>query len=128
MAESERTLRTNLQALRERNIECEDLKEEVCKLQVMVALAAEKEEDVTPDSPSDTSESQSETLFSETSAFSRVPAVIPKENSNAVQEGEQSSVAELLSGLGGTVTELISTLKLVHQCKDAKLQELHNTM
>ncbi|MEQ2257417.1 hypothetical protein ILYODFUR_034619 [Ilyodon furcidens] len=34
MAESERTLRTNLQALRERNIECEDLKEEVCKLQV----------------------------------------------------------------------------------------------
>ncbi|PWA30720.1 hypothetical protein CCH79_00009171, partial [Gambusia affinis] len=34
VAESERMLRSNLQALRERNIECEDLKSEVCKLQL----------------------------------------------------------------------------------------------
>ncbi|CAG5928585.1 unnamed protein product [Menidia menidia] len=34
MVESERMLRTNLQALRERNIQCEDLKADVCKLQL----------------------------------------------------------------------------------------------
>ncbi|KAM4751507.1 sperm-associated antigen 5 [Anableps anableps] len=220
MAESEQMLRSNLQALRERNIECEDLKSEACKLQVenkslreeletarsaagaarvelqekmvqavteitvlhhtlrgltkelqaslsdqreeeqtqresapfsgaerhqpsssfvdsvMVALTAEEEEDVGTDStsvPSDASEPQSEALFSETSAFTRVAAPIPKKNSNSVQdeeqeEEEQSSVAELLSGLGGAVTELIGALKLVQQRRDAKLQELHSTI
>lgn len=33
MAESEHTLRANLQGLRERNIECEDLKGELSRLQ-----------------------------------------------------------------------------------------------
>ena len=33
MTESERMLSTNLQGLRERNIQCEDLNGEVCKLQ-----------------------------------------------------------------------------------------------
>lgn len=33
MAESERMLRANLQGLRERNIECEDLKGELSRLQ-----------------------------------------------------------------------------------------------
>lgn len=221
MAESERMLRTNLQALRERNIECEDLKGEVSELRaenkslrdeleaatcassaarldlqekmaqaaceitvlhhtlrglttelqaslseqreqqqkhkesapltgaerqqpsssfvdsVMVALTAEKQEDIKADLPSvssDESEPQSEALFSKTSAFTRVAAPTPKKNSSAPydeqqqQEEEQNRVAELLSLLGATVTELISTLRLVQRCRDAKLQELHNTI
>lgn len=221
VAESERMLRTNLQALRERNIECEDLKGEVSELRaenkslrdeleaatcassaarldlqekmaqaaceitvlhhtlrglttelqaslseqreqqqkhkesapltgaerqqpsssfvdsVMVALTAEKQEDIKADLPSvssDESEPQSEALFSKTSAFTRVAAPTPKKNSSAPhdeqqqQEEEQNRVAELLSLLGATVTELISTLRLVQRCRDAKLQELHNTI
>lgn len=70
-------------------------------------------------------------MFSETSAFTRIAAVNPKQNLDAVnveEEVEQSSVAELLSGLGCTVKELVSMLKLVQQRKDTQLQELHNTM
>lgn len=77
-------------------------------------------------------EPQCETLFSETSAFTRIAAVTPKKNVNAVEfkpkEDEQSSLAKLLAGLDGTVTELISNVKLVRQRKDAQLEELHNTM
>nr|XP_046272390.1 sperm-associated antigen 5 [Scatophagus argus] len=215
MAESERMLRANLQGLRERNIQCEDLKGELSQLQlenrslqeelettrsrssatelelgeklaqaateitllhhtlrgltnelhaalddqalkdkesqamhsverrhpsssfvdsIMVALTAEKEEDVTTETftgevPSDVPEPQCETLFSETSAFTRIAAVTPKKNLNAVEcevEEEQSSLAKLFTGLDSTVTELISTLKLVRQRKDAQLEELQN--
>ena len=77
-------------------------------------------------------EQQCETLFSETSAFTRITAVTPKKNLNAVEfepeEDEQSSVTELFADLGVTVTELISTLKMVRQRKDAQLEELQNTM
>lgn len=77
-------------------------------------------------------EPQCETLFSETSAFTRIAAVTPRKNVNTVefqpQDEEQSSLAQLLAGLDSTVTELISTLKMVRQCKDAQLEELHNTM
>lgn len=77
-------------------------------------------------------EPQCETLFSETSAFTRIAAVTPRKNVNIVefqpQDEEQSSLAQLLAGLDNTVTELISTLKMVRQCKDAQLEELHNTM
>ncbi|XP_051241326.1 sperm-associated antigen 5 [Dicentrarchus labrax] len=221
MAESERMLRANLQGLRERNIQCEDLKGELGQLQlenrslqeelkttrsrasatqlelreklgqaateitllhhtlrgltnelhaalndqkpeslkdkesqavhnverrhpsssfvdsIMVALTAEKEEDVNKETPpgsvpSDMPEPQCETLFSETSAFTRIAAVTPKKNLNAVEfepeEDEQSSVTELFADLGSTVTELISTLKLVRQTKDAQLEELQNTI
>ncbi|XP_014904705.1 sperm-associated antigen 5 isoform X1 [Poecilia latipinna] len=218
VAESERMLRSNLQALRERNIECEDLKSEVYKLQlenqslsdeletarcaagaarmelqekmaeavteitvlhhtlrglttqlqvslsnqreehqkqkesammsgaarhqtsgsfvdsVMVALTAEKEEDVRTDSTLDASEPQSDAFFSETSAFTRIAALNPKTISDPVQdeeedeEEEQSSMAELLSGLSRTVAELISTLQQAQRCRDAQLQELHGTI
>ncbi|XP_072241058.1 sperm-associated antigen 5 [Leuresthes tenuis] len=220
MTESERMLSTNLQGLRERNIQCEDLKAEVCKLQlenknlreelettrstadatqlelkekmaqavteitllhhtlrglanelqaaldvqkqdqqkdkesqlfhnveghqpsssfvdsIKMALTAEEKEDGQKDTPgrSDASEPQRETLFSETSAFTRIAALTPKQNMDTVaveeeeEEDEQSSVTELLSGLGSTVTELISTLKTVQQRKDAQLQELHSTI
>ncbi|KAF1395350.1 hypothetical protein PFLUV_G00010610 [Perca fluviatilis] len=220
VVESERTLMANLQALRERNIQCEDLKEELGQFQlenrslhkelettksrasatqlelgeklaqavteitllhhtlrgltnelraalndqkpeppkdkeshavhtaerrhpsssfvdsIMVALTAEEEEDssteTTPGSvPSDTPEPLCETLFSETSAFTRV-AITPKKNFSAVEfepeEDDQSSMAELFAGLGSTVTELIGTLKLLRQRKDAQLEELHNTI
>uniref|UniRef100_A0A3Q2PVC1 Sperm associated antigen 5 n=1 Tax=Fundulus heteroclitus TaxID=8078 RepID=A0A3Q2PVC1_FUNHE len=212
VAESEQTLRTNLHALRERNVQCEDLKGEVSKLlvenqrlreelettrsaadgarmelqesrdqavreisvvcrtlqaltnelqaslsdqrqdqrkseesaalanaeprqssssfvnSVILALTAEEQEDVRTDSPCDAPEPQG--LLSETSAFSRVAARIPKQKSNTVQdeERERRSVAELLSGLGGTATELINTLNLVLQRREAQLQELHNTI
>lgn len=80
----------------------------------------------------DAPESQTGTLFSETSAFTRIAAVTPKKQLNAVafqpEEDEQSSLPELFTGLDGTVTELISTLKLVQQCKDAELAELRTTM
>ncbi|XP_056223916.1 sperm-associated antigen 5 [Seriola aureovittata] len=221
VAESERMLRANLQGLRERNIQCEDLKGELGQLQlenrslqeqlettrsrasatqlelgeklaqavteitllhhtlrgltnelhaalndqkadpwkdkdsqpvhslerrhpsssfvdsIMVALTVEKEEDVKTETPpgpvpSDMPEPQCETLFSEMSAFTRIAAVTPKKNLNAVEfepeEEDQSSVAELLVDLGSTVTELASTLKLVQQRKDAQLEELHNTI
>ncbi|KAL7405242.1 hypothetical protein ABVT39_025726 [Epinephelus coioides] len=219
VAESERMLRANLQGLRERNIECEDLKGELSQLQlenrslqeelettksragatqlelgeklaqavteitllhhtlrgatnevhealndqkpeslldkesqvlnlerrhpsssfvdsVMVALTAEKEEDraETPlePVPSDSPELQCAPLFSEMSAFTRITAVTPKKNLNAVEfepeEDDQSSLAELLAGLGSTVTELLSNLKLLRQRKDAQLEELRNTI
>ncbi|KAM6940685.1 sperm-associated antigen 5 [Xenentodon cancila] len=217
VAESERMLRTNLQGLRERNIQCEDLKGEVCKLEmenknlrevlesgrstaeatrveleenmslaiteitllhhtlrgltnelhaalddqkqaaqrdqeperingvncqppsfvdsVMDALTAD-EEDFKPhtpagSAPADIPEPESEPLFSETSAFTRIAVVVPKQNLDAADNEEveeQSGVAELLSGLGCTVKELVSMLKLVQQRKDAQLQELQNTI
>ncbi|XP_071360634.1 sperm-associated antigen 5 isoform X2 [Trachinotus anak] len=222
VAESERMLRANLQGLRERNIECEDLKEELSQLRlenrslqeqlettrsrasatqlevgeklaqavteitllhhtlrgltnelhaalsdqkadprkdkesqpvhslerrhpsssfvdsIMVALTTEKEEDVKAETPpgpvpSDMPEPECETLFSETSAFTRIAAITPKKNLNAVEfepeeDEDQSSVAELLVDMGSTVTELACTLKLVQQRKDAQLEELHNTI
>lgn len=77
-------------------------------------------------------EPQCETLFSETSAFTRIAAVTPKKDLKAAEfeteEDEQSSLAKLFAGLDSTVTELISTLKLVQQHKDAQLEELCNTM
>ncbi|XP_031132814.1 sperm-associated antigen 5 isoform X2 [Sander lucioperca] len=220
VVESERMVMTNLQALRERNIQCEDLKGELGQFQlenrslhkelettksrasatqlelgeklaqavteitllhhtlrgltnelnaalndqkpepqkdkeshavhtverrhpsgsfvdsIMVALTAEKEEDASTETPpgsvpSDMAEPLCETLFSETSAFTRI-AVTPKKNFGAVEsepeEEDQSSMAELFAGLGSTVTELLSTLKLLRQHKDAQLEELHNTI
>ncbi|XP_040003176.1 sperm-associated antigen 5 [Xiphias gladius] len=221
VAESERMLRANLQGLRERNIQCEDLKGELSQLQlenrslqeqlettrsrasatqmelgekqaqavteitllhhtlrglinelyaalndqkpeplkgkesqpvhnlerrhpsssfvdsIMVALTAEKEGEVKTETPpgpvpSDMPEPQCEALFSGTSAFVRIAAITPKKNLKAVEfepeEDDQSSVAELLIDLGSTVTELVSTLKLVKQHKDAQLEELHHTI
>ncbi|CAJ1052428.1 sperm-associated antigen 5 [Xyrichtys novacula] len=210
MAESERVLMANLQGLRERNFQCEDLKGEIVQLQsenrslqeelentksnastnqlgleerlaqavteitvvhhtlrgltnklhvalnekkpelmkdresqqvhgvdsIMIALTAEKEEDDKQASPgpdtSDMPEPQRETLFSETSAFTRITAVTPKKGLNTVEleseENEQSSEAELLASLSSTVTELISNLKLIKERKDAELKELHSTV
>lgn len=66
------------------------------------------------------------------SAFTRIAAVTPKKNVNSAEldpeEEEQSSLTKLLAGLGSTVTELVSTLKLVRQRKDAELEELQSTM
>ncbi|XP_034393609.1 sperm-associated antigen 5 [Cyclopterus lumpus] len=210
MAESECMLRANLQGLRERNIQCEDLKVERDQLQlenrslqeelettrsradatqlelgqklsqavteiillhhtlrgltnelhtalneqksepqkesqrrhpsssfvdsVMVALTAEKEEDVATDTApgSDSPGPPCENVFSATSAFTRIATVTPKKSLNSVEfkpgEDEQSSVAELFADLGGTVSELISTVKLLQQHKDAQLEQLHNTI
>ncbi|KAK9540510.1 hypothetical protein VZT92_002957 [Zoarces viviparus] len=214
MAESEHMLRANLQGLRERNIQCEDLKAERGQLQfenrslqeelettrsradaaqlelgqelslavseitllhhtlrgltnelhtalndqkpepqesqllpnverrhpsssfvdsIMVALTAEKEEDVATDAPpgSDSPGPQCGALFSETSAFTRA-AVTPKKNLNSVEfepdEDKQSSVAELFADLSSTVSELVGALKLLQQRKDAQLEERHNTI
>ncbi|KAF7223591.1 sperm-associated antigen 5 isoform X2 [Nothobranchius furzeri] len=217
VVESERLLSANLQALRERNFECEDLKGEVCKLQaekrslheelettrsaadtvqmeleekmaqvvtevtlthhtlrrltdelhaalsdqkrdpprgratellnsvehrhpstsfvdsIKVALT-DKEEDVQtePSAAPDVPDPEGENVFSETSAFTRIAVQTPKKDLAAVEadeeEEEESSVSELLSGLNSTIAELVSTLKLVQQHKDARLQELHNTI
>lgn len=218
MAESESLLRANLQGLRERNIQCEDLKGELAQLKlennslqeeleattsranatqlelreklaqavtevtllhhtlrgltnelhtvlndkkpeqpkdkesqsvhnadrrhpsssfvdsIMVALTAEKEDDVKTDicPEPDMPEPQCETLFSETSAFTRIAAVTPKKNQSAVEfepeDDEQSSMTDLFADLSGTVAELINTLNLVRQLKDDQLKELHNTI
>ncbi|KAK1886504.1 Sperm-associated antigen 5 [Dissostichus eleginoides] len=165
MAESERSLSANLQALRQRNIQCEDLNGELSQLQfekrslheelettksraetkkdkesqqverrhpsssfvdsVMVALTTE----TLPGS--DMADPPCETLFRETSAFTRIAAVTPRKKSNAAEfdpEKDQSSVAELLVDLGSTVTELFSNTKLLQQRKDAQLEELHHTI
>ncbi|XP_030004690.1 sperm-associated antigen 5 [Sphaeramia orbicularis] len=217
VAESESVLRANLQGLRERNIQCEDLKGELSQLQlenkslqeeleimrskvsatesehgenmaqavteitllhhtlrgltndlharlnekkqdkpkdpgqlvhnterrhpsssfvdsVMVALTAEKEEDVKTEASvpvqSDPPEPVCETLFSETSAFTRVATIAAKKTLNATEfePEEQSSVAELLVDLGSTVTELASTLMSAQQHEDAQLEDLHTTI
>ncbi|XP_034543735.1 sperm-associated antigen 5 [Notolabrus celidotus] len=220
-AESERMLRANLQGLRERNIQCEDLKGDLGQLQlenrnlqeelentrshtkttqlelgerlaqaiteitllhhtlrgvtsdlhaalteqkpepmkdnkcqplynterrhpsssfidsIMVALTTEKDEDVIESHPgsatsSDMPEPQCETLFSETSAFTRIAAITPKKSLNAVEvepeADEQSSEAELFADLSSTVTELVNNLKLLRERKDAQLEELHRTV
>lgn len=66
------------------------------------------------------------------SAFTRITAVTPKKSANYAEfrpeEDEQSSLTKLFAGLDGTVTELIGTLKLVRQRKDAELEELRSTM
>lgn len=80
----------------------------------------------------DAPEPSSGTLFSETSAFTRFKAVTPQKNVNSADlelaEEEQRSLTKLFAGLEGTVTELICTLKLVRQRKDAELHELRSTM
>ncbi|XP_029950662.1 sperm-associated antigen 5 [Salarias fasciatus] len=217
--ESEGKLRESLQGLRERNIQCEDLKEEVCQLQlenrslheeleairsgsratqleleeklahaateitlllhtlrgltndlhaalsnqkpelpkdkdshpvndptshqptnsfvnsIMMALTVEKQDDAEMDSTAasestEVPESQSKPLLSETSAFTRVAAITPRKGLNEVraEEEKQSRVAALLSDLGSTVGELISTLKLVQERKDAELLELQRNI
>lgn len=77
-------------------------------------------------------EPQYETLCSETSAFTRIAAVTPKKNLKAAEfeteEDEQSSLAKRFADLDSTVSELVNTLKLVQQHKDAQLEELCNTM
>ncbi|XP_029013968.1 sperm-associated antigen 5 [Betta splendens] len=213
MSESEHMLRANLQGLRERNIECEDLRGELGQLQlqnrklqeqleatrcrgratqleleeklsqtvtditllhhtlrgltnelqaalcdqkpeaskdvhiverrhpssslvdsVIVALT-NKEEDIVntgilpePDIP----KPQCEALFSETSAFTRIAVITPKKNVNAVElgpeEDEHTSAAELLADLSSTVAELVDTVNLVRQRKDAQLEELHSNI
>uniref|UniRef100_UPI0037E80108 sperm-associated antigen 5 n=1 Tax=Semicossyphus pulcher TaxID=241346 RepID=UPI0037E80108 len=104
---------------------------------IMVALTTEKEEDVDTETlpgpvTSDMPEPQRESLFSETSAFTRIAAVTPKKNLNAdafePEEDEPRSEAELFADLSGTVTELMSNLKLLRERKDAQLEELHGTI
>ncbi|XP_020484270.2 sperm-associated antigen 5 [Labrus bergylta] len=216
MSESERGLRANLHGLRERNLQCEDLKKELGQLQleyrrlleelettrskasttqlelrerlaqaiteitllhhtlrgqtnelhtalneqtpepmkgnksqlvhnterrhpsssfvdsIMVALTAEKEEEDVAETPPAADLPQYETLFSQTSAFTRIAAVTPKKILNAVEfepeEDEQSGEAELFADLSGTVTELISNITLLRERKEAQLEELHNTI
>uniref|UniRef100_A0A667ZWQ4 Si:dkey-25o16.4 n=1 Tax=Myripristis murdjan TaxID=586833 RepID=A0A667ZWQ4_9TELE len=200
VAESEKMLRANLQGLRERNIQCEDLKAALGQLQLEnKALQVELEStssrasatqlelgeklaqavtDVTllhhtlrgltnelhatlsdksvssechhPSSSfvdsimvaltllftfslvsSDTPEPQCEGLFSEMSAFTRIAAITPKNDLKEVEsepQKQQNNVTELLADLGKTVSELVSTLKLVQQHKDAQLEVLHNTI
>ncbi|XP_013863232.1 sperm-associated antigen 5 [Austrofundulus limnaeus] len=208
VAESERTLRMNLQALRERNIECEDLKEDFCKFQeenknlceelkttrsaanaaqaeleekmaqvvteitllhhtlrgvtnelhaalsdqkqdqkesevlcsverrrlsssfvdsVMVALTAETGEDVRTDTSAASGPPvpQSEPLFSETSAFTLITAQASKTSLGAEEE-QPCDVADLLSGLGDTASELVGALKSLQQRRDGQLHELHD--
>ncbi|XP_058497551.1 sperm-associated antigen 5 [Solea solea] len=101
---------------------------------IMVALTAEQEEEMKADTTPepDTPEAQSETLFSEKSAFTRIAAVTPKKNVNAAEiepvEDDESGVAELVVDVSSTVAELISTLKVLQQRRDAQLEELHNTI
>ncbi|XP_029909614.1 sperm-associated antigen 5 isoform X2 [Myripristis murdjan] len=216
VAESEKMLRANLQGLRERNIQCEDLKAALGQLQlenkalqvelestssrasatqlelgeklaqavtdvtllhhtlrgltnelhatlsdkktdparekelqsvssechhpsssfvdsIMVALTAERGEDMKTETPAgeDTPEPQCEGLFSEMSAFTRIAAITPKNDLKEVEsepQKQQNNVTELLADLGKTVSELVSTLKLVQQHKDAQLEVLHNTI
>lgn len=81
---------------------------------------------------SDFPEPQCDGLFSGTSAFTRIAAVTPKQSVKAVEaeseDEEHSSLGKLLAGLDSTVTELISNLKLVQQCKDAQLGALQSTV
>ncbi|XP_028314060.1 sperm-associated antigen 5 [Gouania willdenowi] len=96
---------------------------------VMLALTAEREEDVRTDSTveSDKVASPCEALFSRSGAFTRLGVLSPKKSVESEVE-DQSRVVELLSGLSSTVTELVHTLKLVQQHKDGQLMELQKTI
>ncbi|KAM4603347.1 uncharacterized protein ACJ7VT_018064 [Polymixia lowei] len=100
---------------------------------VMVALTAEKGQDVETETPAgqDVPEPQCEGLLSKTSAFTRIAPLTPKKsdtNAEADLEEDRSNVVELLADLGDTISELVSTLKLVQQHKDTQLEELHNAI
>ncbi|KAK7930528.1 hypothetical protein WMY93_006923 [Mugilogobius chulae] len=87
---------------------------------VIVALTTENDECPRPDA----AEAQSDLVFSESSAFTRITAVTPKRCSPERDAKEQrSSVSELLVGLDTTVTELRNTLTSVQQRKDTRLKE-----
>ncbi|XP_037109709.1 sperm-associated antigen 5 isoform X2 [Syngnathus acus] len=100
---------------------------------VMVALTADKNEeeeeantaDVSTDSPRDS-------IFSKSSAFTRLP-VTPKkkfvsQESEDEEKREQSSLLEALAHLSNTVTELVGTLESAQRHKDARLEELQHTV
>lgn len=96
---------------------------------VMVALTADKEQAQKPE-PASSDELQCDsTLFSESSAFTRITSITPKKTSpDSDPEEEQINVSELLCGLDSTVTELSNALTLVQQRKDALLEDRHNTI
>ncbi|KAM8843368.1 sperm-associated antigen 5 isoform 1-T2 [Synchiropus picturatus] len=194
MSESEGLLKENLQGLRERNIQCEDLKVELSQLKaenkmlhedleatrqsandtqlqlkeklahamtevalmlhtlrgvidelhtsnqdmsgsvqvesrhpssVMAALSTENEEEAQTDSRP--AEPDSASLFSETSAFTRIP-VITMSAAECETGFDECNVADLLMNLGNMVTELVTTQKRVHERKNALLEELRNNV
>ncbi|XP_067106493.1 sperm-associated antigen 5 [Osmerus mordax] len=98
---------------------------------IMVALARGPEECHTePPAGHNVGGSQSKGLGSKNSAFSRVPLKSSQrsdrgdERGEARDEEEEESVLALLGDMGNTVTELASTLALLHQHKGSQ----HNTI
>lgn len=75
-------------------------------------------------------EVQSELVFSESSAFRRIPAVTHKKSLLTEREAEEqeSNVSELLVGLDSTISELINSLTSMQQQKDVQLQDSQRTM
>uniref|UniRef100_A0A3P9N084 Si:dkey-25o16.4 n=1 Tax=Poecilia reticulata TaxID=8081 RepID=A0A3P9N084_POERE len=156
VAESERMLRSNLQALRERNIECEDLKSEVYKLQLENQSLSDELETGRCSAGAARMELQEKMaevvteitvlhhtlrgLTTELQVSLSNQVMKPEPQSDGFfsetsaftrideEEEEQSSMTELLSGLSRTVAELISTLQQAQRCRDAQLQEMHGTI
>ncbi|XP_046901673.1 sperm-associated antigen 5 isoform X2 [Hypomesus transpacificus] len=95
---------------------------------IMVALARGPEEcHAEPPAGHNVAGSQSKGLGSKNSAFSHVPMKSSdrgEEGGEARGEEEEESVLALLVDMGTTVTELASTLALLHQHKDSQ----HNTI
>ncbi|XP_061684598.1 sperm-associated antigen 5 [Syngnathoides biaculeatus] len=100
---------------------------------VMVASTAEEKETITPAVAVDLPR---ESIFSEKSAFTRLPVI--RKNDFAVEEfeakkkeaeegGEQAGVLDQLAHLSKTVTEIVSTLKSLRRHKDAREEELKRT-
>ncbi|XP_051939563.1 sperm-associated antigen 5 [Hippocampus zosterae] len=102
---------------------------------VTVTLTAEKNDDEEQDEETKTTDvstdSRRESIFSENSAFTRLP-VTPKKKQPVAREvdeeekEEQSGVAEVLAHLSDMVTELVGALESVQRQKDARAEELQH--
>ncbi|XP_019718179.1 sperm-associated antigen 5 [Hippocampus comes] len=100
---------------------------------VTVALTAEKNDDEEEETKTTdvSTDSPRESIFSENSAFTRLP-VTPKKKNPVAREfdedekEEQSGVPEVLAHLSDTVTELVGALESVQRQKDARAEELQH--
>ncbi|XP_054636201.1 sperm-associated antigen 5 isoform X2 [Dunckerocampus dactyliophorus] len=107
---------------------------------VMVALTAGKDEEAPTTTlvkpvPTDSPQSQTQAVFREKSAFTRVGITLkqnkefePEPEEDPGEEEQQSNALELLAHLSNTITELVTTLEAVQQHKDARAEELQSNI
>uniref|UniRef100_A0A8C9S266 Si:dkey-25o16.4 n=1 Tax=Scleropages formosus TaxID=113540 RepID=A0A8C9S266_SCLFO len=143
VAESEGLLKSHLQGLRERNLECEDLKrllselrqERECLLEELDSTRS-KARAMLLDMGEQLSQASVDVavlhhrVHGLTSALQSAlhPEVGPSALLPPCIREERSNVVELLSGLGDALSELISTITQLREVKDTEQRELEHTV